>query len=271
MKQIIPIIRSKRFLLALGGVLFAAVLGVFVTRRIATDAQDATWNRIQSTRVLRVGLDATYPPFESSDADGQLVGYDIDLAQALGSYWQVDVQFVQIHFDGLYDALEAGKCDLIISALPYDSTMTQDMLYSTAYMQLGQVLLVAEPSAGIQDWQDLGGRQVAVELGSEAHQLVRQLARDTGQAITITAERESAQALADLLDGRAEALVVDRTTALGYLKQHPALAQVGELRDAVPLVIAVASDANKTIDEINLVLEQLRTSGMLEQLEARWF
>ncbi len=271
MKHILPIIRSKRFLLAVGVMLFAAALGLLVTRRIATGAQDATWNRIQSTQVLRVGLDATYPPFESSDADGQLVGYDIDLAQALGSYWQVDVQYVQIHFDGLYDALETGKCDLIISALPYDSMMTQDVLYSTAYMQLGQVLLVAEPSAGIQDWQDLGGRQVAVELGSEAHQLVRQLARDTGQTIVITAEHEPEQALADLLDGRAEALVVDRITALGYLERYPALAQVGELHAAVPLVIAVDRDASTTLNEVDHVLEQLRTSGMLGKLEARWF
>ncbi|MHB9033429.1 MAG: substrate-binding periplasmic protein [Anaerolineae bacterium] len=252
-----------------GIILLALVLVLLqVARHSGTDD---TWEHIQTSRILRIGIDATYPPFESGNADGTLSGYDIDLAHALADAWQLQVQFVQIHFDGLYAALEAGKCDLVLSALPYDRTMTQDVLYSQAYLQLGQVLVVTSPNHGIVSWHDLENHQVAVELGSEAHQLVRQLARDNGQTINILAEREPQLALEDLLNGQAQALVVDRLTALSYLRQYPQLSLVAELQNEIPLVIAVNKDASYTLARINQALDEFAGNGSLQAFEKRWF
>jgi arginine/lysine/histidine transporter system substrate-binding protein len=234
-------------------------------------ASDPTWARIHSSQVIRVGVDATYPPFETTDAQGQFQGYDIELANALAVRWGVKVQFIQVHFDGLYDALKSHKCDLIISALPYDRMMTRDVLYSSSYFDLGQVLVVMSQTTDINTWRDLANHQVAVELGSEAHQLVRQLARDSGQVIDINAQREPQGALNALLSGQVQALVVDRITALGYLRQYQAMRLAAEPQKEVPLVIVATSDSTETIRQVNLALDEWLRAGFLQQLAARWF
>ncbi|MHB1356598.1 MAG: substrate-binding periplasmic protein [Anaerolineae bacterium] len=258
-------------ILAVGAVLVILAVGLLKSQFHLGVNTDPTWARIQTNQVLRVGLDATYPPFEATDAQGQYQGYDIELANALAARWGVKLQFVQIHFDGFYDALKTNKCDLIISALPYDRMMTRDVLYSSSYFNLGQVLLVMSGTMDIKTWRDLSGHQVAVELGSEAHQLVRQLARDSGQAVEINAQREPQGALNALLSGQAQALVVDRIAALGYLRQYPDLRLVAEPRDEAPLVIAASLVSTETLKQVNSALSEWRGNGLLKQLEERWF
>ena len=261
----------RRWLLLVGTVLVVLAAWILRSQFHLGVNTDLTWDRIQTNQLLRVGLDATYPPFETTDAQGQYQGYDIDLANELAARWGVKVQFIQIHFDGFYDALKSNKCDLIISALPYDRMMTRDVLYSTSYFNLGQVLLVMSQTIDIKTWRDLASHQVAVELGSEAHQLVRQLARDSGQVVEIIAQREPQGALDALLTGQAQVLVVDRIAALGYLRQYPDLRLVAEPQDEAPLVIAASLRSTETLKQVNLALDDWRRSGLLQQLEERWF
>lgn len=264
--------RRRRWLvLVVAAVLMALAAWMLRTQFHLGVNTDPTWARIQSDQLLRVGLDATYPPFETTDAQGQYQGYDINLANALAARWGVKVQFIQIHFDGLYDALKSNKCDLVLSALPYDRMMTRDVLYSSSYFNFGQVLLVMSKTMDIRTWRDLAGHQVAVELGSEAHQLVRQLARDSGQVVEINAQREPQGALNALLSGQVQALVVDRIAALGYVRQYPDLRLVAEPQDEAPLVIAASLRSTETINQVNLALDEWRRSGILQQLEGRWF
>jgi ABC-type amino acid transport substrate-binding protein len=95
--------------------------------------------------------------------------------------------------------------------------------------------------------------------------------RDTGQEIRITAQREPEAVLADLLEDRVQAVVVDRAVAIGYIRQHPQLAQVGELRDEIPLVIAAHIQAPETIAQVNSALDAFSSDGILRAFEERWF
>jgi len=106
---------------------------------------------------------------------GQFVGYDVDLARALAERWGCRAEFASVSFDGLYDALRTDKFDLLISALPYDRTLTRDVLYSQSYFNAGEVLVARSDDIALSTLADLGDDAISVELGSEAHQLARQL------------------------------------------------------------------------------------------------
>jgi len=95
---------------------------------------DPTWGRMTRSGVLRVGTDATYPPFDTFDGVGQFAGYDVDLVTELTRRWGVRVEFVNIHFDGLYDALQTGKCDVLVSALPHDETVMRSRRPKVRYV-----------------------------------------------------------------------------------------------------------------------------------------
>ena len=258
--------RYRWLLLALLGLML-----IWATRRVAEVIwqPDETWARMQRSGALRVGMDASYPPFEWLDEEGRFQGLDVDLARALAERWGVEVQFSNVHFDGLYDALKSDKFDLIISALPHDPMMTRDMLYSYSYFNAGLVILVRADERATASVEDLAARRVAVELGAEAHQYARQLNRDRGMALEILPLRETAEAIAALREGRVDAMLCDRVTAYSYT-QDGALRQLDVLLTDEPFVIAARLDAPTMIQEVNAALVAWSEDGTLERLQRRW-
>jgi ABC-type amino acid transport substrate-binding protein len=260
-------------------VLLAVVAGLiwlFVRARgNLLSPRDATWERIRREGVLRVGMDATYLPFEVVDQQGRFSGYDVDLAQALADRWGARAEFVAVHFDGLYDALQANKFDLIISALPYDRTQTRDLRFSQSYFNAGLVLLARADNERLRSVNDLSGQWAGAELGSEAHQWLRTLSRDRGIGVEVVAWREPGEALGLLREGAVSAIVCDRVTAYGYIKQGQAeglpLRLVGPPLTDAPYVIATRPGASELLREVNAALEEWRAGGFLEELESRWF
>ncbi len=234
-------------------------------------ARDEIWARIQRDRVFRVGMDASYPPFEVVNEAGQFVGYDVDLARALAERWGCRAEFASVSFDGLYDALRTDKFDLLISALPYDRTLTRDVLYSQSYFNAGEVLVARSDDIALSTLADLGDDAISVELGSEAHQLARQLVRDQGLSFTILPQREPEQVVEAVRQGRARALICDRVTANGYLGQADDLRLVGAPLTDAPYVIAVRLDAPQLLAEINTALAETRDNGFFDDLDRRWF
>ena len=127
---------------------------------------DRNWQRLQQGGALRVAIDPSFPPFDTVDAKGEVAGFDVDLARDLAQRMGVPVEFKSIAFDGLVDAVIAGKVDVVISAFPLDPRLTQDVRYSQPYFEAGLVLAVPEGSS-VQAATDLTGRKVAVEWGSQ--------------------------------------------------------------------------------------------------------
>jgi ABC-type amino acid transport substrate-binding protein len=262
-------ISVPRWLYLGGGLLIVLItLGVLLRPLLGT-RRDPTWARIRREGVLRVGMEASFPPFESV-SDGRFVGLDVDLANALAERWGGKAQFVEVHFDGLYDALKVDKFDLIISALPYDRTLTRDMLYSQSYFNAGQVLLARADDANVRSLENLDHRRVAVELGAEAHQLLRELARDKGLTMEIVTRREPQEVVALLRAGDVDALVCDRVTAYQYLTQGQDLRLVGAPLSDEPYVIAMRRDAPLLLEQVNAALQAWRANDFMAELERRW-
>jgi len=232
--------------------------------------RDDVWEEIQTRGVLRVGMEASYPPFESVTDDGVLQGLDVDLARSLGERWGVDVQFVDLHFDGLVEALVAGKFDLIISALPYDARLTRDVAYSDPYVYLGLRAISRASDGPVSEVAALGGRIVGVELGSEAHQYLRLQMRDHGLAAEVRAERTLPQAIDALREGEVFAVVCDRVSAAPYAREG-GLVGGQRLLTAAPIVIGLPTDAPTLLREVNRALDAMQEDGTLDRLEDRWF
>lgn len=254
------------------GLLAAVALGLAALRAYGGLAgADPTWERIHREGVVRVGMDASFPPFEVVDDEGRFSGLDVDLATSLAERWGVGVRFVNVHFDGLYDALHADKFDLIISALPYDRTMTRDVAYSVSYYDAGQVLLAAASRADVRSVEDLDGRLCGVELGSEAHQLVRRVARDRGLSIEVVAAREAGELPERLLSGELDGVVCDSLSAHDWMTRWPDLRVAGPPLTSDPYVIAARPTSPELLNQVNLALQEWRATGLLEELQGRWF
>jgi len=155
---------SSRRLLIVALAILALLALALLAWRLLRPSDDA-WERLRRGGALRVAIDPSFPPFDDVGADGQLAGFDIDLARELGRRLGVPVEFKAIAFDGLVDAVIADKADVVISAFPLDSRLTRDVRFSQSYFEGGLVLVTRGDSAVLGP-EDLVGRSVAVEWGS---------------------------------------------------------------------------------------------------------
>jgi polar amino acid transport system substrate-binding protein len=247
-------LKPYRWWLIIAGVVVLLLLG----RRLYLNWQGGSGlAAIQQRGTLRVGLDASFPPFETLDENGQVVGLDADLAQAIAADLGVEVEFVNIGFDGLYDALKVGRVDLLLSGLPVDPFLTQDVAYSVNYFNAGQVLVTSDSQ--INRVEDLAGRTVAVEWGSLADMEARRL-RETIPDLQIDTRSDPQAAL------QAEIAIVDGVTAFA----RPDLQRITYLTDDW-YAAAVKLDNRALLAEVNRTLTLLIESGELDRLQDQWF
>jgi ABC-type amino acid transport substrate-binding protein len=260
--------RGALVLVIVLGVLTVAS-GLWVLLAPGEPAVDKTWERIQRDGVMRVAVDASYPPFEFIDGGGNLVGYDIDLAHELADRFGVDVEFVIISFDGLYDALRVERVDLILSALPFDSRLTEDMTYSHSYFNAGQVLVVREEESGISGVGDLQGRLVGVEWGSmgdvEARELLRRMEFELYQYPTPD------EALSKLAEAEIDAVIADAVSVYQFHREHGGVRIAGPPVTDEPYVVATLLNSFILQERLNEAILDLSANGFLDQLRVKWF
>jgi polar amino acid transport system substrate-binding protein len=242
---------------------------------------DGSLAQIQRRGLLRVGLDASFPPLETLNADSQIVGLDVDLARAIAADLGVDVQLVNIGFDGLYDALLARRVDLIISGLPYDPRLTQDVAYTHPYFNAGQVLVGRADNPAVASVENLAGRTIAVEWGSQGEMearwlaptpLTREKARGN-EGFTLQRFDTAAAALAAVQQGQADAAIVDAPSALPLtqtLNPTEPLKIVAYLTDEW-YAAAVPIHSRELLTAVNQTLARLEQSGQMAALQAKWF
>ena len=261
----------QRWYLAAAVGIVVIVVAILLVMRISSWQRDETWERIQREGVMHVGMDASYPPFDLVDSEAHFVGYDVDLALEIGTSLGVQVEFVNIFFDGLYDALYSGRIDLIISALPHDRLLTHDVAYSYSYFNAGPVLLVARGDDRIHSIEDLAGRRVVVELGSAAHQEGRRLGRRDKFEFELDPKRTPEDVIAALLDDYADAALYDGIAARQLAGQGTPIEIVnGPLSDE-PYVIAMRLDSPQLLARVNEAIIALCEGGFFPKLEEKWF
>ena len=222
---------------------------------------------IQARGVLRVGIDPTYPPFDTVTG-GKVGGYDAQLAQEIAGDIGVRVEFQTLALDTLYDALAAGKVDILISALPFVYERQKEVRYSAPYYQAGQVLLVVAGNRAVSSVQDLSGRTAGVELGSNADTEARRIVRDGMKSMQVrSVYRAPEEALSALLEGQVDAAITDNTSAQSYLRAHPGTLRVisPPLTDE-PFVVAMPNRASGLLARVDTTIERLRASGKLAEI-----
>ena len=237
---------------------------------------DATWTRIVSAGVFRIGIDPSFPPFETDDGKANLSGLDIALANEIVQDWSkeivtqtIRVQYVYTGYDGLYDALNADQFDAILSALPYNPQKTEDVFFSHSYFNGGPLIVAREGDVQTRAFYDLANRRVGVELGSSgdafARKWVRRLKYDLREFDT------PVDALNALRGNAIDAVLTDAITFDDYSKKTSGLKSVGNPLSDDLYVIAVRKDTPTLLGQINAVIDAMKSDGRMERLQKEWF
>jgi ABC-type amino acid transport substrate-binding protein len=260
---------TNRTKLILAGIVLLLVsvpaLTVLLLRRAP---KDASLEHMQQTGVLRVGMDAAYPPFEWIDEQNQLVGLDVDLANEIGKRLGVRMEFSNIAYDGLYDALYTRKVDVLISGLVNAREFWGKASFSQPYFNMGEQIVILNRS-DIGNMEDMAGKTAAVEVGSGGDVEARKWQRRIAD-FTVTRYPDANAALAAVLNGEADAALVDGVTARLGTGEHAELRIAGSVADTlVAAAVHPESPALKAL--VDQALNQIAQDGTLDSLINKWF
>jgi ABC-type amino acid transport substrate-binding protein len=236
---------------------------------------DPTWVQIVQDGVFRIGIDPSFPPFETDDSKGHVSGFDAALADEMVHDWSqqtgspIQIQYVYTGFDGLYDALKTGQYDAILSALPYDPTKTEDVRFSHSYFNGGPAVIVREGDTMVKSWQDLAGRRIGVELGSSGDTFARKWQRRL--KYDLQEFNTPVDALHALRLGQVEGVFADTIAFDDFLRAEGGVRIVGKPLTDELFVIAVRKTSPTLMDRVNAVIDAMKRDGRMERLQAEWF
>jgi polar amino acid transport system substrate-binding protein len=213
---------------------------------------------------LRVGMDLSYPPFETIGPDGRPSGISVDLARALGEYLDRPVHIENIPFTGLLPSLQTGKIDLILSSMTDTPARRETVDFSDPYLRVGLALLVGKDSP-IENVEDLDqpGRVVAVRQGTTGQVWAEANLRN---ARVLVLEKENAAVL-EVIQGKADAFVYDQMSVWKNARQHPEhLRPLLQPLQVESWAVALRQGDDELRERVNSFLQQFRESGGFERL-----
>ena len=216
--------------------------------------------------VLRIGTDATYPPFESLD-NGEFTGFDIELGRALGAEMGRKVEFVNTGFDGVFPALLAGKFDAVMSSVTITPERRQRLAFSAPYYTAGQIVATRHNQNGVSDLAALKNQTVGIQINTTAAEVLKPY-----PGISVRKYPTIDLALQDLQNGNLDGVVGDAPT-IRYFIAHgfPHLHTVGTLLTTEHYGIALRPKDAQLRAAINAALLRLRANGQFAALEAKYF
>ncbi len=245
-----------------GTVLIAAALSLLPDLASA----QSTLARVRASGELRIGTDATYPPFASAQGD-EFTGFDIDLGRALARELGVKPVFVNASFDGIFPALQNGSFDVVVSAVTITPERREVLLFSDPYIDAGQLLAVRQNQQGISGPADLSGKRVGVQINTTA-----QFDLEKRPGVMLAKYNTIDLALLDLQNGRLDAVVSD-APVLRYMTKlsFAGVTTIGEQFTDEKLGVVLAQGSDDLRRAVNAALWKLEDGGEYARLYRQWF
>lgn len=232
------------------------------------DTKEPTGGVLMEKEKITVGTDATYPPMEYYDAQGNLVGYDIDLASKLSEEMGTDFEFKNISFDKIFDALENKEIEVIISSVTITDERKLKYNFSEPYINAGQVVVTARDFPESQITPDkLAGKRIGVQKGTTSEEEAIKYV-GSGLVKTFADYPEAVTALNNKL---IDAIIVDLTAAKGLVDENPNLRISSDPFTNEYYGIVLRKGDVKLKTDIDKAILSLQKRGLLDNIKQKWF
>ena len=221
-------------------------------------AKGATLKDVQKAGKLMIATSPDFPPFESLEGDA-VVGIEPDIMKLICEKLGVEAEFVQMDFDSVLIGIQAAKYDCAMSGITVTPDRQKNMLFTDAYYNAAQVIVVAEGSP-ITGKADLNGKVASVQTGTTAESGCQD------EGIEVQAFAANADAKAALTTGKVDAWVVDNLTAMQMVEEGDGLVILDEKMTEEPYAFAFAMGSEDLVAAINEALNELIADGTVESI-----
>jgi len=251
---------------------FLLLLVIFLISGCGQDSNDINNPKYKGTLVI--GLDDEYAPFGFRDKNGELVGFDIDLAKEAAKRMGVKFDFKPIDWNNKENELDSGKIDIIWNGLDITPERQERILYSKPYMDNRQILL-AKKSADFNftSENDLAGKIVGTQAGSNSETYVDENKTLLNSFKDFKTYATFKQAFADLSDGKVDVLIVDELAAHYELSKIPRKFEISEVTigPVTQLGIGFRKSDVELRDRVQKVFDEMIADGTTKKISEQWF
>lgn len=235
-----------------------------------------SWKTIEEDKKVTIGLDDTFVPMGFKDEDGEIVGFDVDLAKAVFKEYGIKADFQPIDWSMKESELENGTIDLIWNGYTVTKSREKKVLFTDPYAQNEQVL-VTKKDSGITNAEGMKGKILGAQEGSSGYEAFNnetKTLKDIVKDNDATLYASFNEAMIDLENGRIDGLLIDKVYADYFLKQAGKLdayniSSVGFKNEN--FAVGARKGDKELVDKINEAFKELQDNGKYAEISKKWF
>ncbi len=239
---------------------------------------DSVWENIQKTGVIRVGTDATWPPYEMRDnATNEIVGFEIDLANACAQKLGLTIQWSDVGFDTIILSVQNGQYDMGVSGFSVTPERLNEVSFTLPHSTTEGQVIMLKSTADAKGITTLGSladfKTKGITVGVQSGNVEEDELRAAG--VDIKTWQDSASPFLDMVSGNpsVQAVYAETPITTNWINQF---ATEGKTANVVykhpyyPVAFLVNKNSLTLLDKMNGALTQLIYDGVVNQLKTKW-
>ena len=218
-----------------------------------------------------IGLDDNFPPMGFRDDNGELIGFDIDLAKEAGKRLGIPVEFKPIDWDSKEAALKSKQVDMLWNGLTITEDRGKQIAFSKPYLNNAQILVVRADSP-ITDRAGLAGKVIGTQEGSSSVEALDKQVDFKNSLQDVKKYGDFVAAFMDLEVGRTDGLLVDSVVGRYYMSKKPGKFKViDDKMGDEQYGIGMRKEDTLLQEKLNGVLKDMSEDGTMTKLSQKWF
>lgn len=219
--------------------------------------------------VLRMGTNATFPPYEYMDENNEVAGIDAEIAAAIADKLGMELEITDMAFESLIPALQAGTIDIVLAGMTVDPERAEQVNFTDTYATGVQVVIVPENSdiAPVENEEgamevDLTGKTIGVQTGTTGDLYCTD---DYGQEFVKQFDN-GPLAVAALMNGQVDCVVIDNEPAKNYVAANEGLKILDTAFANEDYAAAIAKDNTELFEQVNTAIQELKEDGTIQTI-----
>lgn len=212
-----------------------------------------------------MGTNATFPPYEFVDDNGEVAGIDAEIAKAIADKLGMTLEIKDMEFDSLIPAVQGGSIDIVLAGMTVTDERKESVNFTDSYATGTQVIIVKEDSA-IASVDDLEGKTIGVQSGTTGDAYCTD---DYGQD-HVKQFSSGALAVAALVNGQVDCVVIDNEPAKNFVAANTGLKILGTEYVTENYAAAIAKTNTDLLGKVNGAIAELKADGTIDGIIAKY-
>ncbi|MGX6444390.1 transporter substrate-binding domain-containing protein [Neobacillus sp. K501] len=258
----------KRWLLSIICLFIIGVLaGCGGKEEASGNGKNSVLDRVEESKVLKVGFEGTYPPFNYLNDNEKYDGFDVDISNEIAKRLGVKAEFVATKWDSLLGGLKSDKFDIIIGQMTVTEERKKSVDFTDPYVVTGSVLVTRKDTNDIKVLEDIKGKNVGVGGGTTFEEVANSV-----DGANVKLYKAVNDYITDLMNNRLDVIINDQLLMSFNIQEKDLPIKItSDILNKDEIGMAVKKDNEDFVKKVNGILAEIREDGTYSEIYKKWF